>query len=321
MTPLKEISVNKSERLNDMIRYLNNRDHFNLSHLMEKYNISKSTALRDIASLEALGMPIYSSSGRYGRYGLLKNRLMSPILFTIDEVYALYFAMLTLNGYQSTPFHLSILQLNEKFERCLSPQQLDRVHQMRKVLQLEGNPHYHTSAFLNEILQSILDEQTCTIQYVKEGREQVYQVQFFNISAKFGQWYANGIVIEDQAFKVFRCDKITAVHRSDAASPYSIEELNRLSLDIYQGEQAVQFEVEIADQAKDLFYKESYPSMQLETGERTLIKGFYPLEDEPFIAKYFVQYGLLIRSVQPASLKQAMERHTSALLQHLQLLT
>ncbi|WP_418789034.1 helix-turn-helix transcriptional regulator [Paenibacillus lutimineralis] len=73
---------------------------------MDKYHISKSTALRDISSLDQLGMPIYSEHGRHGRYGILQNRLLSPIIFTMDEVYALYFAMLTLEAYQSTPFHL-----------------------------------------------------------------------------------------------------------------------------------------------------------------------------------------------------------------------
>ena len=87
-----------------MIRYLNGLDFFNLGDLMYKYNISRSTALRDISSLEQLGMPIFSEYGRHGRYGILKDRLLSPIIFTLDEVYALYFAMLTLEDYQSTPF-------------------------------------------------------------------------------------------------------------------------------------------------------------------------------------------------------------------------
>jgi len=67
--------MNKSERLNDMIRYLNGREFFNLNDLKEKYKISKSTALRDIESLEQLGMPIFAEHGRHGRYGILKNRL------------------------------------------------------------------------------------------------------------------------------------------------------------------------------------------------------------------------------------------------------
>jgi len=114
--------------------YLNDVDYFNLSDLMNKYNISKSTALRDISSLEELGMPIYAEQGRYGRYVILKNKLLSPIIFTFAEVYALYFAMLTLKSYQSTPFHLSIDRLNEKFENCLSGEQINEVNKMKKIL-------------------------------------------------------------------------------------------------------------------------------------------------------------------------------------------
>lgn len=78
--------MNKSERLNNMMLFLNDKNSFNLRDLMEKYNISKSTALRDIESLERIGMPIYSQHGRNGYYGILRNRLLSPIVFNIDEV-------------------------------------------------------------------------------------------------------------------------------------------------------------------------------------------------------------------------------------------
>lgn len=137
MTPLRERTMKKSERLNDMIRYLNKREFFNLQDLMAEYDISKSTALRDLSSLEQLGMPIYAEHGRYGRYGILKNRLLSPINFTVDEIYALYFAMLTLDSYQSTPFHISIQKLNEKFENCLPPKQIEQIHKMKKFSNLK----------------------------------------------------------------------------------------------------------------------------------------------------------------------------------------
>ena len=47
-----DVKMNKSERLNDMMIYLNNKSYFNLTDLMEKYNISRSTAIRDVQSLE-----------------------------------------------------------------------------------------------------------------------------------------------------------------------------------------------------------------------------------------------------------------------------
>ncbi|MDQ0050461.1 putative DNA-binding transcriptional regulator YafY [Paenibacillus polymyxa] len=310
--------MKKSERLNDMIRYLNSREFFNLNDLMDKYHISKSTALRDISSLEQLGMPIFSEHGRHGRYGILKNRLLSPIIFTMDEVYALYFAMLTLEAYQSTPFHLSINKLNEKFEHCLSKIQINQIHKMKKVLQFEIYQHNHVSRYLDKILTSILNESTCKVKYVKNNQKKCYYVQFFKISAKFGQWYATGIELNTNKYRVFRCDRITFIEEEESNSRFSIDELLSRSLEMYQSEKSIGFEVEILEQAKDIFYKEHYPSMKIELGHTTVIKGFYNPGEEEFIANYFMKYGHYVRSVKPESLKQIIKDRVEHLLNHYQ---
>ncbi|KTD83193.1 helix-turn-helix transcriptional regulator [Paenibacillus etheri] len=310
--------MKKSERLNDMMRYLNGREFFNLSDLMEKYNISKSTALRDISSLEQLGMPIYSEHGRHGRYGILKNRLLSPIIFTIDEVYALYFAMLTLESYQSTPFHLSVNKLNEKFEHCLSNTQINQIYKMKKVLQFEMYQHKHVSRFLDKILASILNESACNIEYTKNRQTKSYLVQFFRISAKFGQWYATGIELNTNTYRVFRCDRITFIEEEDSTARYTIEELLSRSLEFYQSENSIHFEVEIAEQAKDIFYKEHYPSMEIEAGPKTVIKGFYNPGEEDFLANYFMRYGHAVKSVKPEALKHMIQHKIEKLLNHYQ---
>ncbi|MGG0811243.1 helix-turn-helix transcriptional regulator [Paenibacillus alvei] len=312
--------MKKSERLYDMIRYLNSREFFNLHDLMEKYRISKSTALRDIRSLEELGMPIYSEYGKHGRYGMLKNRLLTPIIFTIDEVYALYFAMLTLSAYQSTPFHLRANQLNEKFESCLSSEQIRQIHNMRKVLQFESYQHHHASRFLDKILKSILNESSCIIDYVKHKQTKKYHVQFFKISAKFGQWYATGYETATNQYRVFRCDRITAMEEGGEHGHFLLDELISRSLERYQSENSISFEVEIAEQAKDIFYKEHYPSMQIETGHRTIITGSYNQGEEDFIASYLMRYGSDVLEVKPNSLKQLIQDKISNLLQHYQTL-
>ncbi|KAF6583110.1 helix-turn-helix transcriptional regulator [Paenibacillus sp. EKM211P] len=310
--------MKKPERLNDMIRYLNSREYFNLNDLMDKYHISKSTALRDISSLEQLGMPIYSEHGRHGRYGILKNRLLSPIIFTMDEVYALYFAMLTLEAYQSTPFHLSVNKLNEKFEHCLSKLQINQIHKMKKVLQFEIYQHNHISRYLDKILTSVLNETYCKIQYSKNNQNKSYHVQFFKISAKFGQWYATGIELNTNKYRVFRCDRITSIEEEEINSHCSIDELLIRSLEMYQSEKSIDFEVEIVEQAKDIFYKEHYPSMKIEQGHKTVIKGFYNPGEEEFIANYFMRYDHYVRSVKPESLKQIIKERVEHLLNHYQ---
>ena len=160
--------MKKSERLNDMMMFLNNKNSFNIKDIMERYHISRSSAIRDIKSLEELGMPIYSKSGRNGSYKILPNRLLSPIVFTIDEVYSLYFAMLTLSAYQSTPFHLSVEKLKLKFEKCLSEEQIHALHKMETVFRLNTVEHSNSSTCLKDILKMAIKESPCIIEYKKQ---------------------------------------------------------------------------------------------------------------------------------------------------------
>ena len=48
--------MTKSERINDMIIFLSKKNYFNLKDITERYSISKRTALRDVQSLEKLGL-------------------------------------------------------------------------------------------------------------------------------------------------------------------------------------------------------------------------------------------------------------------------
>jgi predicted DNA-binding transcriptional regulator YafY len=189
---------------------------------------------------------------------------------------------------------------------------------MKKVLQFEIYQHNHVSRYLDKILTSILNESTCKVKYVKNNQKKSYYVQFFKISAKFGQWYATGIELHTNKYRVFRCDRITFVEEEENNSRFSIDELLSRSLEMYQAEKSIDFEVEIVEQAKDIFYKEHYPSMKIENGDKTVIKGFYNPGEEEFIAQYFMRYGHYVRSVKPESLKQIIKDRVEHLLNHYQ---
>lgn len=63
--------MKKSERLHEMLKFMNQRRRFTLHDLMAEFRISKRTALRDIAAIERLGAPIYAEYGRNGGYVLI----------------------------------------------------------------------------------------------------------------------------------------------------------------------------------------------------------------------------------------------------------
>ncbi|WP_324824730.1 YafY family protein [Sinanaerobacter sp. ZZT-01] len=300
--------MKKPERLQDLMIYLNGKNSFNLKDVMNKYQISKSTALRDIQSLESIGMPIYSQQGRNGYYGILPNRLLSPIVFTVDEMYALYFAMLTLSDYQTTPFHLSTTVLKNKFELCLSDEKKNQLRKMERILQMGGTKHFNESKFLKDILAFATDNKVCEVEYTKNSATQTFYVQFFNISSSFGQWYTTAFNFQSEKPIVFRCDKISSIMESKHYIAKNLLEFDTSSFEFFKSADAIDFRVEITQKGVDKFYKENYPSMKLEMiGSRFYINGYYNEGEESFIANYLVSYGKQILSISPEELKSSIK--------------
>ncbi|EEU7816525.1 YafY family transcriptional regulator [Listeria monocytogenes] len=299
--------MKKAERLNDMMLFLNDKNAFQLSDIMAKYGVSRSTAIRDIQSLEEIGMPIYSERGRNGHYRVLRNRLLSPIVFNVDEVFALYFSMLTLTAYETTPFHLSVEKLKTKFERCLSAEKIEMLRKMEEVFSLGYIKHNNQCEFLEVILQFTMEEKVCQINYDKNGTEKIYNVQFYNISSAYGQWYVTSYNFETKRTQVFRCDKIFALKENDAFEAKKLEDLKRVADSFYKKADATKFKVEIASNGVDLFFKENYPSMELYQQEgKNFIHGFYHKGEERFIINYLLGYGEKIIAIQPDSLRDML---------------
>ncbi|HDT9586630.1 TPA: YafY family transcriptional regulator [Listeria monocytogenes] len=314
--------MKKSERLNDMMLFLNDKNVFQLSDIMTKYDISRSTAIRDVKSLEEIGMPIYSERGRNGHYQVLRNRLLSPIVFNIDEVFALYFSMLTLKAYETTPFHLSVEKLKTKFERCLSAEKIEMLRKTEEVFSLGYIKHNYQCEFLDVILQFTMEEKVCQINYDKKGIEKTYVVQFYNISSAYGQWYVTSYNFETKRMQVFRCDRILELEENHAFEAKKLTDLKSETDYLYKKKDAINFEVEIASNGVDLFFKENYPSMKLNQEQgRNVIRGFYNRGEEPFIINYLLGFGDKINMVQPDSLKEMLLNELKSLQNHLQKLS
>ncbi|SFL75306.1 helix-turn-helix transcriptional regulator [Pelosinus propionicus] len=310
--------MKKSERINDMMIYLNDKKSFNLKNIMERYSISKSTALRDIQSLEEIGMPIYSNSGRNGCYGILPNRLLSPIVFTIDEVHALYFSMQTLNAYQSTPFHLSVEKLKQKFESCISEERIKRLRKMDLIFSLGSYQNKNECGCLEHILNMAIEENVCEVRYTKGEVEKQFYVQFFDITSAYGQWYASAYNFQTKKPQVFRCDKIHSVQRSDKYIAKPLLEFLISSQELFREEDAITFEIGISTKGADIFHKEHYPSMELyHENEKYYIRGFYNKGEERFIASYFAAYGETIFSIKPVILKKLILERLDTIKKHL----
>ncbi|MFP7494602.1 WYL domain-containing protein [Terribacillus saccharophilus] len=309
--------MSKSERLQSMLQYINEKKHFNLKDLMQEYGISRSTAIRDIQALELLGMPLYAEHGRNGKYVVLDNRILSPITFTSEELYAIYFAMMTLAGYKETPFKQEISSLEDTFQSVLPSAIKDRIEKMKHAVSLDTPNHRNEAAYLKEILKGILDEKVYTISYRKQNSSKKMTVQFITLQSRFSQWYAKVYNMDKQMIQNIRCDKVMNMIENDEVQSQSWDYLFSLVTTYHQRPDAIAFTVEVTERGKDLYEKENYPSMILNpTGNTFTICGHYHAEEELFIADYFLRFGTSILSVQPAELRNSIQKRILSIQNH-----
>ncbi|WP_375178857.1 helix-turn-helix transcriptional regulator [Enterococcus rotai] len=303
--------MKKAERINDMILYLADKNGFHLKELMVRYNISKSTALRDIQSLEEIGLPLYSKLGRYGSYQLLDTRIIAPGLFTEGEIYALYFALLTLKGYQSTPFNMETSTLELKYNQVLPEKLQHNLSLMSQIITLEQVNHSNTSIHLKAIVHGILRETVFAVRYLK-NQEVTMTAQFVQLSSKFGQWYARLWNLETQKMRVIRCDKIQSLVVTKSFDSIPLDELLEKVKTFYQKEEMLPFSIEVDEKGKDFFSKENYPSMTIESyQEHYLITGNYHKSEAKFIADYLLRFGQSILKIEPAHLQKSVSKQAS----------
>ena len=104
---------------------------------------------------------------------------------------------------------------------------------------------------------------------------------------------------------MLRCDKVIGLHENSQYTAKGFNEFTEYGDMLFKAADATEFEVTVSNKGVDLFYKEHYPSMRLESkNEKYFIRGFYNHQEEDFISNYFIGYGKTILSVHPIELSK-----------------
>ncbi|MGN7415773.1 helix-turn-helix transcriptional regulator [Paenibacillus sp. SAF-068] len=322
--------MKKSERMNQMLRFINQKQQFTLQDLMQEFQISKRTAIRDIASLEELGAPIYVEYGRYGGYRLLQQMQLPPISFNTGELHALYFAMQALRSFSSLPFQISFRTIHEKFMSALSDKQRQDIENIQHRVSFRHTEQIRNSAHLEFLLmaavQNIVIQITYTNQRISpDQKPSLRTIQPIALYARKGYWYCQAFDLHKQAYRVFRCDRITSTEVSDIEPlPHVIELYAQDPHSLWQpSPDAIPFQCRIDEVGVELFQQEHFPSMQIihvnEPGSESaqmLLAGTYEPHELDFIVRYLAGFGKSVQIMEPDMLKESLRQYYMDLLDH-----
>ncbi|MBM7588135.1 putative DNA-binding transcriptional regulator YafY [Bacillus pakistanensis] len=304
--------MKKSERINQMLRFINQKQHFTLKDLMAEFQVSKRTALRDIASLEEIGAPIYAEYGRYGGYRLLNQIQLPPISFNSQEIHALYFAMQALRSFTNLPFQVSFRSIHEKFINELSEIQKQDLERIRNRVSFRHTEQIKESKHLETLLMAAVKNIIIKITYQKGHQRRSRTIHPIAIYSMKGYWYCQAYDMCKKAYRVFRCDRILSAELTDIQPLVELSEMTIQNVHSFwkPSEKAVPFKCHISQAGIEKFQQEHYPSMRLinET-EQTYLVGSYEPNELDFIVKYLAGFGKSIKIIEPVLLKESLREY------------
>ncbi|SFJ20784.1 Predicted DNA-binding transcriptional regulator YafY, contains an HTH and WYL domains [Paenibacillus sp. UNC496MF] len=215
--------MKKVERINILMRYINNRAHFTISEIMREFNISRSTAIRDIREIEAMGMPLVAEVGRDGGYFVMNNSVLPTVRFTDNEIKALFIAFMATRNLQ-LPYLKSRHSLAEKLLGLLSQNQQDDLVLLNQILLFEGtNPHNPDLLDLSDLPHPMLEQlirillKDCYLAVsVEEGRITTpYAIYLLRLYREKSAWQIEGFDLEENKRRIIPVDHLADV------KPYS----------------------------------------------------------------------------------------------------
>ena len=211
--------MKKVERINIIMRYINNRAHFTISEIMQEFNISRSTAIRDIREIEALGMPLVAEVGRDGGYFVMNNSVLPTVRFTDNEIKALFIAFMATRN-QQLPYLKSRQSLTEKLLGLISENQQDDLVLLNQLLLFEGtNPHnpdlldlsYLPHPMIERLFQVLLMDSYLLVTIQEEKAIQSYPIYLLHLYHEKSQWLIEGFDLKEEKRRIFPVDNLIHV--------------------------------------------------------------------------------------------------------------
>ncbi|WP_395760690.1 helix-turn-helix transcriptional regulator [Bacillus sp. 3G2] len=208
--------MKKVERINTIMRYINNRSHFTITEIIREFNISRSTAIRDIREIEAMGMPLVAEVGRTGGYFVMHNSILPVVRFTDNEVKALFIAFMATRN-QQLPYLKSRQSLAEKLLGLISETQQDDLVLLNQLFLFEGtNPHNPDllelsdlpHPMLEKLIEILLLDRHLLITVKEEDEIQSYPIYLLHLYQEKSHWIIEGFDLKEEKKLLFPVDDL-----------------------------------------------------------------------------------------------------------------
>jgi predicted DNA-binding transcriptional regulator YafY len=242
------MSMNHFDRLFGMLLVLQRKRAVSATHLARQFEVSTRTIYRDLQTLSALGIPLYTTRGHGGGVRLHEGYFLPPLTFSRGEGIVLLVGLTLLQSLHTFPFPQEVKTAVEKLLVAVPESLRTILGQAEQVIGFEHLPDdiFHPeptpalqresdapeSHIVTTFLQAILDRSLVHLRYESpyhppEDREMAAIP--LGLLWDRTHWYLVGRKREgDAAMRLWRADRVGSLRRASEAvstsSAFDIQE-------------------------------------------------------------------------------------------------
>ncbi len=292
-----------------MLRFINQIQRFTLQDLMQEFQISKRTALRDIGSLEEIGAPIYAEYGRYGAIGYSTKSSSLQLRLPVKK-FMRFTSLCSTSSFSNLPFKISFRSIHEKFVNELPESERHDIERMQNRISFRHTEQIKDSAHLEALLLAAVKNKVLQINYQRAHQTSTRTIQPISIYSMKGYWYCQAYDLCKTAYRVFRCDRMTSVDITDIQPLVDVATLENAQSLWKPSEKAISFKCLVDQEGVESFQQEHYPSMKLiQEEEQAYIVGSYEPNELDFMVKFLAGFGESVKIIKPLTLKESLREY------------
>ncbi|MGG4344431.1 helix-turn-helix transcriptional regulator [Paenibacillus lautus] len=308
--------MSKAKQLMDVIMYVNAKRSFTAQEVADEFGVSVRTAHRYLTEISDMGVPLYTEQGRHGGYRTLKSRVLPPILFDEDEVFAIFFAFQALKRYTSLPFELNIDSASRKLLAGFPEDTKMMISRLESVLTFWSPNRTAGSPYLKDVIEAALHQRAIRISYRSKSGTSDREVLPIGVYAQDGLWYMPAVEREKEGVRVFRMDRMESLALTD--NTYAVDFSMQEWLEDYPIREPVRLYAELtregARQCESIAWLENEVVMQDE--QRGIVDTIVDRNDFEYVAQVFLRLGMEAKVIEPQEIVNMLREKARQLSLH-----
>lgn len=297
----------KTDRLFQILYLLLEKRTITAPELAAMLEVSVRTIYRDVDTLSACGIPVYSLSGKNGGISLLPEYKFDKSLLSDKEQDEILFALQSLQAADQNVNPL-LSKLGTAFQKS-----------NRNWIEVDfsrwGYHKFDTEKF-NQIKQGILEKQLLEIDYYSScGEHTLRRIKPIRLLFKSKNWYLQAYCMKADDFRIFKLNRIRSLTLTNEHFVDSFDTFPSIDSSTPETANIIHLKLQLPPASAFLAYDEfSVENIEQQPDGSIIIRATLPAGN--WIYSYILGFGADVKILEPISLKKNMLEYLKKIQKH-----